>query len=360
MLTLRIITYESPGLLNDAKIYKNIFRLHHFKVSILALGQFEKKQESVDVNLFLETIGFIKSGNVKDIFPSKVNIFMPNHELFFYYDKLKYIDYVLCKTNIAFKMFEYIKEEQSHHYQCIYTNFTTFIPKEWRVNHKYVKKDPNLFVHLAGKSPFKNTDILVYVWIKNNGFLDVDPNIKLVITCYKTCYQRLNKYLRSYYGHILPESNNTNQIQAYQNLTIYLSPAPESIYKNLLHESNVAICISKAEGFGHYINEARYFGTYVITIDYPPMNELVGTNNGMLIKNFSTSTRDMSKFTSYQFHYVYPDPEELRDKIIYCIKNKKLISEHTWSYRKRFFKDLNFFEETMNHFIANQLLLKIK
>lgn len=359
MLTLRIITYKSPGLLNDAKIYKNIFRMYHFKVSIYGLEQDVGKQEPVDVNLFLETIGFIKSGNITNIFPSKVNLFMPNHELFFYYDKLKHIDFVLCKTEIAFKMFNHIKKEKSYHYQCIYTKFTTFIPKEWRTNHKYIKKDPNLFVHLAGKSPFKNTDILVYVWIKNHGFLDIDPDIKLIITCYKACYQRLNKYLQSYYGYSLPESNG-DQIQAYQNLIIYLVPAPESIYQKLLYESTVAICISKAEGFGHYINEARYFGTYVITIDYPPMNELIGSDNGILIENFSTSTRDISKFTSYQFHYVYPDLEELKDKIIYCIRNKKSISEHTWSYRKIFFLDLNFFEKSMNKFVLNQLLPKLK
>ena len=45
------------------------------------------------------------------------------------------------------------------------------------------------------KSGFKNTPDLVHCWIKNKGFLDIDPDIKLVITCYEHCLTWFNKTL---------------------------------------------------------------------------------------------------------------------------------------------------------------------
>ena len=45
----------------------------------------------------------------------------------------------------------------------------------------------------------------------------------------------------------------------------------------------IHICTSQMEGFGHYINEARAIGVLIITIDAPPMNELIDSSCGILI-----------------------------------------------------------------------------
>jgi multisubunit Na+/H+ antiporter MnhB subunit len=42
--------------------------------------------------------------------------------------------------------------------------------------------------------------------------------------------------------------------------------------------------VSEREGFGHYINEARAVGAFVISTDHPPMNELVTPERGALVK----------------------------------------------------------------------------
>lgn len=44
------------------------------------------------------------------------------------------------------------------------------------------------------------------------------------------------------------------------------------------------VCTSEHEGFGHYINEARAMGALVVTTNAPPMNELVDTDSGILVK----------------------------------------------------------------------------
>jgi hypothetical protein len=43
------------------------------------------------------------------------------------------------------------------------------------------------------------------------------------------------------------------------------------------------LCLSQVEGFGHYINESRAMGALIITVDAPPMNELVDEDCGILI-----------------------------------------------------------------------------
>jgi hypothetical protein len=270
--TLRIITLDSPGLLNDATIYKNIFKLHNYNVFILKIKYEDINNVSTeisycDINLFLETISYTrkhnqplcKQGNkikqcssessesrwdIHKIFPSKINLFMPNYEFFLDYDKLKYIDFVLCKTKITMDMFTYLKKEHSYEYECVYTKFTTFIPKELRITNEKINKNVNLFVHLAGKSPFKNTNILVYTWIKYNGFMDIDPNIKLVITCYKSCYKRLLENLKKYQNYKVNWDKNTDRddMLIHKNMTFYFLPAPNDEYLNLLYSANVAIC----------------------------------------------------------------------------------------------------------------------
>jgi glycosyltransferase involved in cell wall biosynthesis len=52
---------------------------------------------------------------------------------------------------------------------------------------------------------------------------------------------------------------------------------------SLLQNKGVHVCPSLAEGFGHYLNEARASGALVITTDMPPMNELVRPEAGVLV-----------------------------------------------------------------------------
>ena len=83
---LRIITIDSPGLLNDAETYKNEFIKKNYKVDIKIIhlshhdifNKYNIIEKYYDVNLFLETLPF----KCKMYFPSKYNLFMPNNELF--------------------------------------------------------------------------------------------------------------------------------------------------------------------------------------------------------------------------------------------------------------------------------------
>ena len=236
----------------------------------------------------------------------------------------------------------------------------------------YINKliDPNLFVHLAGKSSFKNTDSLVHCWIKNKGFLNIDPDIKLIITCFEHCSRWLTSSLKRWHNYDFEKDpdvkiNHKNNIVTYKNMIIYFSLiAPLSTYIDIMVKANVAICISNKEGYGHYINESRFMQKFIITLDYPPMNELVidkddksggnggnGGGNGIVLKKKNKFVKQIYKETKFNFNEAYPDSDELRDSIIWCIKHKNELRKWGENGRKMFLDDKKYFENSMEKFI---------
>jgi hypothetical protein len=385
--TLRIIYTNSPGLQNDANIYKNKFIKKGYKIDFKLIDSVlhNRLESYYDVNLFLEILPF----KCKIMFPSKTNLFMPNNELFIdtnednkkkskynRYEELKSIDFILCKTQLCYKFFNFIKTENkkssNYKYQNIYTKFTSSIDdkiKEIIDGNTNTLIDPNLFIHFAGKSGFKNTSDLIHCWIKNKGFIDIDPDIKLVITCYEHCSFWFNKILKRFFKYDFEKDpdvnmNHKTNIATYKNMTIYFKPIePLSLYNDIISSASVAICISNKEGYGHYINEARYMKKFIITLDYPPMNELVkdkddksgSGGNGIVLKKKNKFIKQNYKETKFNFYEAYPDSNELRDSIIWCIKHKNELRPYGENSRKMFLDDKKYFENSMEKFIESKL-----
>jgi glycosyltransferase involved in cell wall biosynthesis len=158
------------------------------------------------------------------------------------------------------------------------------------------------------------------------------------------------------------EMEKTDEIFTYKNLILYntvIKKLTDEQYEDLLINANVAICPSSKEGFGHYINEARFFETFIITMDYPPMNELVFDNkNGILLKEYKKY--EDYKVSNYQLFKVYPNRYELAEKIIYCIKNKNILHDKAKISRQLFNEDLEYFKNIFKNKVIpsiNSILL---
>jgi glycosyltransferase involved in cell wall biosynthesis len=348
---LLIIVPDSPGTIMDSNIYKDIFEKNNFEVDIYIyksrnnIVNYSKKKYYA--NLFIEFI----PDNIKQKFPNAINFFMPNSELFYEFDKLVDINYIFCKNKLAYDYFKHIKNKQSEYtYKCFFTKFTTLIPSEITNNITSYTKDSNVFVHMAGKSPFKNTSRLLNCWINNNCFLNIDPNIKLYITCYDSCFKRILQDFEIY----LPNKKfwhlnfKKNRVNTYKNITFFAEKAPFKKYLKILTEANVSICISEKEGYAHYLNEARFLNTFIITVDAPPMNELVKDSvNGLLLKDKSEYEYKDKSQTGFNLINSYPTESELKNKLIYCIKNKNNLYKMGEKSNKMFMDDHTFLYKSM-------------
>jgi glycosyltransferase involved in cell wall biosynthesis len=343
-----LLPYDTVGLMNDALIYKKYIEQNGYSSSIC---HDIKPINNASTIIFLEKI----HENIIELNDTAITkVFMPNHELFKYKNQfklLKYIDIILCKTRIAHDYFKYMRSEHNLNMKIIYTGFTTFIPSHIK-KIKYVK-DPNLFVILAGTSRFKNVALTLNNWIHiNNCFSNLDKDIKLIITCKSHCLSNMYSELEEYFSFDTKKLVIKDNKIVYSNIIIHTEKLDDAAYYELLSKANVAICVSSKEGFGHYINEARYFNTYIITVDAPPMNELVNTNMGYLITEYTKAEQDVP-FTKYKLYNVYPNDDKLTAAIKYCIINKNNLPHNSKQF---YIKDKKHFKKRLK----NKFIKKLK
>lgn len=137
------------------------------------------------------------------------------------------------------------------------------------------------FFHLAGRSGHKGTEALLALWRAHPHW----PQLT-VVQSPRTARQGAAA------GNIV-------------HLVGYLSDAE---LKRLQNASAFHLCPSQTEGFGHYLVEAMSVGAVTLTLDAPPMNELVRPERGVLVAAHATGTQRLA--TLYGF-----EPDAMADAI---------------------------------------------
>ncbi|HEY3731702.1 MAG TPA: hypothetical protein VGL28_10645 [Steroidobacteraceae bacterium] len=117
------------------------------------------------------------------------------------------------------------------------------------------------FLHLAGRSPLKGTNHLLGLWRRHPEW----PRLT-VVQCREDAADRT--------ASLNGEPANIVYERA------YLS---DQEIRTLQNAHRFHLCISEAEGWGHYIAEAMSVGAVTLTTDAPPMNELVEPERGLLV-----------------------------------------------------------------------------
>jgi glycosyltransferase involved in cell wall biosynthesis len=116
------------------------------------------------------------------------------------------------------------------------------------------------FLHLAGASRMKGTARLLAVWRRHPEW----PPL-LVLQSPQTAPGMPTTPDRDNVSHRVATLRDIEEIRCLQN-------------SHMFH-----LCLSEAEGWGHYIAEAMSCGAVAITCDAPPMNELVRPERGLLV-----------------------------------------------------------------------------
>lgn len=224
-----------------------------------ALGRF-------DFNVMLEHI------RPEYLALAKCNVLIPNPEWFSADDAalLRDVDLVLAKTHHAQSIFEALG--CTTHYLG-FTSPNRFDPQVPRRAE---------FFHLAGRSVHKGTESLLDLWERHPEW----PRLTIVQHPKTAQHRRAAANIDHRIGYL-----RDAQLRKLENC-------------HLFH-----LCPSQTEGFGHYIVSALSLGAVTLTVDAPPMNELVTPQRGMLVPYLNTGTHGLAT----TFHF---DAEAMQECIL--------------------------------------------
>jgi glycosyltransferase involved in cell wall biosynthesis len=114
------------------------------------------------------------------------------------------------------------------------------------------------FLHLAGRSPLKGTKRLLALWRRHPEW----PQLTVLQDD--------------------PAGRDSREVAA-ANVVLQRGFASDQQLRTLQNAHRFHLCLSEAEGWGHYIAEAMSVGAVTFTTDAAPMNELIGAGRGLLV-----------------------------------------------------------------------------
>jgi hypothetical protein len=297
-INARIIIKQSfGGFVEDMNTIKKLIKSVGGTVEIVVFEdiKYELRKPShnikfkhVDIQFFIEHV------YVEDplkLFPADKSYIFINQEYMadWDYDRMKDKTVIpLCKTHVSYKQLKHLGINTTKYIG--FGNDTQILQTDI---HKH--KIPNLFVHIAGQSPLKGTITIIKTWN--------DKHIKepLIITA-KNQYGG-NTKLFNYWKSLRPtkikglpdidglkSAWNTHlpnaDIPSFEKVgSIYLcdKTLDINIIRFLQNIADIHMCPSAIEGWGQYIDEGRRTKSLVLTLDAPPMNELIDVKSGVLV-----------------------------------------------------------------------------
>lgn len=278
MSTVNLIAWNNGfGLTRNLQLLQGILTAagHTVTVSALRRGKLRKVfrpallrgrvalqrlcgQETVrhDFNIMLEHVR-------PEYFPvARKNILMPHPEWFIASDRagLGGIDRVFVLTRHATSIFETLGKSVD------YTGFTS----EDRLDRRVPRE--RAFFHLAGRSSNKGTERLLALWHRHPEW----PRLTVV-----------------------QNPRAVRQLASAANIDHRVDYLADEELKRLQNSHRFHLCPSETEGFGHYLVEAMGIAAVVVTVDAPPMNEMISDDRGLRVRVAGTGTQNLA--TTYFF-----------------------------------------------------------
>jgi glycosyltransferase involved in cell wall biosynthesis len=182
-----------------------------------------------DVNIFLEIVN-------SSLFPlARRQWLVPNPEWFFQREHLPAFEKILTKTRDGERIF-----------RAVAPKVTSYIG--WKARDMFDQDcdKKNIFLHVAGKSQFKNTRAVIDCWTQ------LKPPAQLYLV------------------------SESFSIHHAHNITC-IHRASDDELREMMNMCRFHLMPSSAEGYGHVLHEAFSTRGVVITTNAPPMNEAPAT-----------------------------------------------------------------------------------
>jgi len=239
---------KNTGLSHDVNIMRGLLTAIFDKnVQIQLVHYVQPQCQEADINIFLEVV------NPSLLSYAANNIWIPNHEWTFdtWVPYMNMMNEIWVKTHEAERIF---KELTPTHVRYIgWTSLNKQFPE---------KKNYQKAIVPLGKNQNREIDVLFQAYI---NICRADPLL----------YSRLPTLhvVVSWKQVDVPE-----EIAEY--VVVHNKILSDKDYDDLLAECGLCVCLSKAEGFGHAVNEAMASGCNLILSSIPPfLEDIVGEAN---------------------------------------------------------------------------------
>ncbi len=191
------------------------------------------------------------------------NVLLPHPEWFDERDRpwLGRIDRVFALTRHAVPIFERLGMQVDYAGFTSEDRFDRAVPRE------------RAFFHLAGRSANKGTDTLLALWRRHPEW----PTLT-----------------------VLQSPRVARPLAAARNIVHRIDYIPDAELQRLQNAHRFHLCPSETEGFGHYLVEAMSVGAVVVTLDAPPMNEMVTPERGALVPYSRTGRQSLATTYFYR------------------------------------------------------------
>lgn len=256
-MKINLIAHENGyGLSRDVEIFDEVLHDLGHEAYHLDPLHIPELLGTADANIFFEVV------EPSCFAAAKHQVLIPNPEWpgswISYMPRL----HVWCKTLSAFETLTKLKmvidpaRGSEGFKQIEYLGFTSRDRFDETVERK------REFLHLAGHSSMRSTDVVLEAWLRNPKW----PKLTVVWD-----EKKLSRFAREFIE------------KPIRNVEIYGYRLSGREVRELQNSCLFHLCPSECEGFGHYMNEALSVGAVVLSLNAPPMSEIVPPDVGHLI-----------------------------------------------------------------------------
>ena len=128
-------------------------------------------------------------------------------------------------------------------------------------------------------------------------------------------------------------------VQVACNITLHQYQMSDSALSSLMSSCKIHVCPSYAEGYGHYINEARSCNSFIVTVDGAPMNEFIKSGDGIKI---NVAKKERLRLLTWGYAL---DMAEFEDAFENIVQNINIV--FSTSSRNSYLDDLQYFKNKM-------------
>ncbi|KAG2763021.1 hypothetical protein PC129_g9112 [Phytophthora cactorum] len=196
---------------------------------------------------------------------------MPNIEMYELNHKHYWrADVILCKTAVCARYLRkwFRQEGNPRATRVIYTRHTTSnlaLTLQSQMSPSEKDFSDVKLLHTAGTSIQKGTRQVLDCWLSRPDFPPLD------------IYMGQGLYNGAFYKYHYRVGNSTN-------IRVHTGGLSSEEFGRIITQGRYFLCPSYMEGYGHYINQARSSRAFIFTTDVAPMNELITSSSGALIR----------------------------------------------------------------------------